>query len=1139
MEVVRKVRIGLWYIACALVAWTGQAATFDFDVMVAGSLRNILPENTSNLNEVTLRGFLNATDFATLSELANLTRLDISGVYIEEGEIPDNTFAGKTLLVEVLFPEEGLTVIGAGAFAGTGLSGTLVLPQSLTTLRGVDNSATSATKGIFENCSHLSDISFGAKLENIGSRAFSGCTGLTGPLVLPPALKIIEAMAFYHCTGLTGPLVLPAGVHTLGYPTEKSEGGVFEGCTNLKGLLLSEQLQTLGNGAFKDCGKIEGEILLTPKISSIGDATATKGVFENCRRVSRVMFTDNVKEIGRFAFSGCESLSDVGAFQLPANLEYIGEGAFFRCRNLQGLLSIPNKVYAIGTQDYAERGAFEDCSFTGIAFDNNSELRTIGGRTFSSTNLGGTLGLPDKVEYIGEMAFYNCSLTGTLVIPDKVTHIGDLSEAPNGVFENCAFTGLQLGKRVQVIGRKAFAGTKLEGTLQLPTSLQIVGGGAFYGCAGLTGKLTIPSGVHTIEGISKHVEVGAFEGASFEKLELRDGNLSSIGERAFFGNEKLEGNLTLPSSLIRIGDGAFFGCLHLKGLLVIPNKVRAIGNIANYTQDDKKGVFEGCIGFVALKMGTRVDTIGDRAFFGCIRLRDKVYIPRTTEIGRDLGITIIRTDFHSSYVSPDGNDTNDGSSWAKAFKTVGKALSVSQEGDGILYLREGVYEEDMSTPIYDHYLEIIGGFTGTESLGDNPKGGVSVLQNSNGAALRFSDANKAIVFLRKLSIKGIDAHCPLEIYTEDVEVFGRLMLRQETFFTGDVTVGGEIYAQRQLSFQGILTLNEATLNPQESLPFRTDSLILKEPSRINVSSDQETDRFFIMEVTSGISNLSKGFQVFFDERHVDEDLIVWEKDITNSYHLQISPVMISFLPPSSYSGMDFFLIGGQSYPDGRDTSVPCFQTVEFAVQMDNIYRSVKPIVMVDNEQVETFDWDELTGVYHYEIEAINNCQVSVELNDEKNLVMSLEYGDGVIVTGFDFNQAYVSPHNKFYFTVSLDNPSKYALIYVDGAFLSIPKEANGLYKVELQNITSNKIISVQVSNTPPLSITSLSPASIQISAIEGGIHIHAPSPLPFSIYTLTGKEKIRQTISGSHLFPFPQGTYIVKAGFDIQKVFVR
>jgi hypothetical protein len=1107
--------------------------------MVAGSLRASLPEDRESLSEVTLRGYLNAADFVALSELTNLTKLDISGVHIDEKEIPDSTFAGKALLVEVVFPEEGLTVIGAAAFAETGLSGTLVLPQSLITLRGVDGDTTSATKGVFENCTHLSGIRFGDKLEEIGSRAFSGCTGLTGPLVLPAALKIIEAMAFYHCSGLTGPLVLPAGVHTLGYPTEKSEGGVFEGCSNLNGLLLSEQLQTLGNGAFKDCGKIEGEILLTPKITGVGDALAMKGVFENCRKVSRVMFTDNITEIGRFAFSGCESLSDVGAFRLPVNLEYIGEGAFFRCRNLQGVLSIPSRVYAIGVQDHTERGSFEDCSFTGISFDSRGELRMIGGRTFTGTKLAGTLTLPDKLEYIGEMAFYNCPLTGTLVIPDKVTHVGDLSEAPNGVFENCEFTGLQLGQRVQVIGRKAFVGTKLEGTLQLPASLQIIGGGAFYGCTGLTGKLTIPNGVHTIEGLSQHVEVGAFEGASFEELDMGGGTLSFIGKRAFLGNEKLEGHLTLPSSLIRIEDGAFFGCSHLKGLLIIPNKVRAIGSISVPAQEDKKGVFEGCIGLVALKMGMRIDTIGDRAFLGCIRLRDKVYIPRTTKTGRDLGISsVIRADFHASYVSPEGNDKNDGSSWEKAFKTLGKALNVSQEGTGVIYLREGTYEEDLSTPVYDHYLEIIGGFIGTEAPGsETPKGNVSVLQNNKGAALRFTDANKSIVFLRKLSIKGIDAHCPLEVYAaENVSVPGGLTLRKETSFVGDVTIGGEIYVQQQLNFQGTLTLSEAILNPQESLAFQADSLVLQNPSRINVS-DQGIDRFVVMEVAaSTVSRLSEGFQIFFGEQQITESLIVWEKGVTNSYHFQISPVTISFLTPSSYSEVDFFLIDGKKIIS-KDTVVSCFKTLEFAIQMKEIYHSVKPIVKVDGELLETFNWDELTGVYHYELEASKPCQVSVDLDEEKNLVMSLDRGEGAIVSGFSHDTAYVSPHNKFCFTVSLVNPSTYALIYIDGAHLSLPREG-GLYKVELQNITSNKVISVQVSNTPPLGIDPLPAASVQVSAIEGGIHIHTPSPLPLSIYTLTGKEKVHLIAAGSHQFSLPQGHYIVRAGSDTKKIFV-
>ena len=101
------------------------------------------------------------------------------------------------------------------------LTGTLVLPEKVTH-DGVTYTVTA-----------------------IGLEAFQGCAGLTGELVLPKTIWIIDHWAFYQCTGLTGHVVIPDGVETIGY-------GAFGECDGLEAATIPASVRQLDPGAF-DC----------------------------------------------------------------------------------------------------------------------------------------------------------------------------------------------------------------------------------------------------------------------------------------------------------------------------------------------------------------------------------------------------------------------------------------------------------------------------------------------------------------------------------------------------------------------------------------------------------------------------------------------------------------------------------------------------------------------------------------------------------------------------------------------------------------------------------------------------------------------------------------------------------------------
>jgi hypothetical protein len=157
-----------------------------------------------------------------------------------------------------------LTMIGDGAFINSGLSGSITLPASLTS---IGSSA-------FHQCSSLTSVSFesGSQLTTIGDYAFYD-SGLSGSITLPASLTSIESYAFYKCSFLT---------------SVSFESG--------------SQLETIGEGAFYRSG-LSGSITLPASLTSIGNSA-----FSRCYTLDLVSFesgslTANGSSIGTNAFT--------------------------------------------------------------------------------------------------------------------------------------------------------------------------------------------------------------------------------------------------------------------------------------------------------------------------------------------------------------------------------------------------------------------------------------------------------------------------------------------------------------------------------------------------------------------------------------------------------------------------------------------------------------------------------------------------------------------------------------------------------------------------------------------------------------------------------------------------------------------
>ena len=197
-----------------------------------------------------------------------------------------------------------------------------------------------------------------------------------------------------------------------------------------------------------------------------------------------------------------------------------------------------------------------------------------------------------------------------MVIPEGYTEISSISS----IYD-------EKGKKEK--GR--FEGCSSLESVQLPSTLKIIGAYAFMGCK-LT-SITIPNGVTSIGD-------GAFAG-QYDSYNSYSNKRETYKENA----NRLQ-NLAIPDSVTRIGNSAFLQCgiqsLKLgNGLkeiengafagnsltdLTIPDSVTRIGRSRKGAKDssfgqEEPGAFEGC-GIQTLKLGKSVSIIGIAAFQG-------------------------------------------------------------------------------------------------------------------------------------------------------------------------------------------------------------------------------------------------------------------------------------------------------------------------------------------------------------------------------------------------------------------------------------------------------------------------------------------------------------------------------------------
>ena len=350
--------------------------------------------------------------------------------------------------------------------------------------------------------------------------------------------------------------------------------------------------------------------------------------------ITKVILPSTIKVIGKNAFDGCSSLTNVGGL---SNCISIGSCAFYGCSSLASVGDLP-ACTSIGND------AFYDCSSLTSVGDLPVCI-SIGSYAFNSCYALENIGdLPECVA-INERAFYNCSSLKSIGNLPKCEVIGDGAflcedyykyiDGENKYIEvNSSLASIGNLPACKTIGVRAFYYCNELTTIGDLLACESIKSEAFYSCEKLT-SINLSS----CTSIGKSAFTYCRSLQSFGDLSA----CTSIGEYAFNDCSSLEsvGDLSACTS---IGGWAFAGC---KTITIIPDlsTCPSIGggvfsNCSSLKNVDLTGcdsipssMFSGCSSLESLSGLTNCTSIGNYAFNNCFSLTNIPDLPECETIG--------------------------------------------------------------------------------------------------------------------------------------------------------------------------------------------------------------------------------------------------------------------------------------------------------------------------------------------------------------------------------------------------------------------------------------------------------------------------------------------------------------------------
>ena len=421
-----------------------------------------------------------------------------------------------------------------------------------------------------------------------------------------------------------------AEVNITALPTQ-----AFYKSTNVENLILPNTLIMIGEEMFYQSNL--KSVVISANVITIGNSA-----FRECKSLTSIDIPASVEIIEEAAFYNCPLLATV-IFENGSNLKtikgnYYANGSFSKCRALTSI-EIPSQVEIIGEE------AFQDCtSLEIVTFEKGSILKTIDKSAFSNCTALSSIQIPATIESIEYRGFSGCSSL-TAVSFGQNTNLSTIGEF---AFSNCkSLISIEIPANVKTISKGAFINCFNLESIQFEqnSQLQIIGGadkesyksnlqGAFANCTSLN-LITIPKNVETIEAEAFY-NCQSLKNIYFEqssKLKLIGGGKSQESSSSSyiirigaFENCTSLYSITIPANVETIQTNAFKNCTALTSVtFAIDSQLRMLdGNyFPGISSDMYHGAFTNCTNLLTFDATNCLDVknINDAVFYNCKELR--------------------------------------------------------------------------------------------------------------------------------------------------------------------------------------------------------------------------------------------------------------------------------------------------------------------------------------------------------------------------------------------------------------------------------------------------------------------------------------------------------------------------------------
>lgn len=441
----------------------------------------------------------------------------------------------------------------------------------------------------------IREVSLGIALETIGNYAFNNCISLT-TVNTSNSVKAIGNYAFAQTaiksvllsralTELGEGAFLGTNLTTITIPSGVSQikASTFYNCYELKGVKLGTGVEEIGDYTFASTGLLS--LTMPDNLKSIGYAA-----FADCTDLVKISSNNKLKVIKDNAFYNCDGLLD---FVVPTATVEIGNNVFTGCNHI--------KEFRVGLNN----SVYEDDG--GILYTKNRQMlvRYPAGKTDT------TYAIPYETTSIAVNALADCQFINSYSVDSMNKYFSAENDILYDLDKHILYSypaakisdNFTIPDYVNTIMPRAFAGSVLQGTLNISTYVKEIGDGAFDNCKGINAfnltsnndSFAVVDGVlfskdletlvcypnskgnqsYSIPESVKTIATAAFKNSKLKEIKLNEG-LVTIGDEAFANSTTKE--FTLPTTLTTIGESAFENSAIIS--ITVPASVNNIGSLA-------------------------------------------------------------------------------------------------------------------------------------------------------------------------------------------------------------------------------------------------------------------------------------------------------------------------------------------------------------------------------------------------------------------------------------------------------------------------------------------------------------------------------------------------------------------------------